>query len=242
MQYRGASLPVVTLRDAAAVGELAAEQRWVVIVFESLGRPLGLLAAEPLDMVEAMLDIDTVTLRQSGIAGSAVLKDRTILVLDIFELAGAARPEWVQQVAPPAAAGSVAGRVPTVLVAEDSDFFRGQIQRLVEAVGCRVLAAEDGQEAWELLDQHAGEVDMLATDVEMPRMDGLALARKIRGDGRFAELPIIALSSLAGEEEIARGLAAGINEYQVKLNKDEFIESIRKAVRRNANAPALQQL
>ena len=94
MQYRGASLPVVTLHDAAAVEELTAEQRWVVIVFESLGRPLGLLAAEPLDMVETMLDIDTVTLRQSGIAGSAVLKDRTILVLDIFELAGVARPEW----------------------------------------------------------------------------------------------------------------------------------------------------
>jgi len=169
-------------------------------------------------------------------------KDRTILVLDIFELAGAARPEWVQQVAPPAAAGSVAGRVPTVLVAEDSDFFRGQIQRLVEAVGCRVLAAEDGQEAWELLDQHAGEVDMLATDVEMPRMDGLALTRRIRADGRFAELPIIALSSMAGEEEIARGMAAGVNEYQIKINKDELIESIRKAVHRSGNAPAVQQL
>jgi two-component system chemotaxis sensor kinase CheA len=237
MQYRGASLPVVTLHDAAAVGEVTGEQRWVVIVFESLGRPLGLLAAEPLDMVETMLNIDTVTLRQSGIAGSAVLKDRTILVLDIFELAGIARPEWAQQVAPAASVGNTAGRSPTVLVADDSDFFRGQIQRLVEAVGCRVLAAEDGQAAWELLDLHADEVDMLATDVEMPRMDGLALTRRIRADGRFAQLPIIALSSLAGEEEIASGLAAGVNEYQVKLNKDELIESIRKAVSQRANGP-----
>jgi two-component system chemotaxis sensor kinase CheA len=114
MQYRGASLPVVTLHDVAAVGEVSEEQQWVVIVFEGLGRPLGLLAAEPLDMVETTLKIDTVTLRQSGIAGSAVLKDQTILVLDIFELAGTARPEWTQQV------------------------FRGQIQGLVEAVGCRV--------------------------------------------------------------------------------------------------------
>jgi len=126
MQYRGASLPVVTLHDAAAVGELTADQRWVVIVFESLGRPLGLLAAEPLDMVETMLNIDTVTLRQSGIAGSAVLKDRTILVLDIFELAGIARPEWAQQVAPAATVENLA---------DDSDFFRGQIQRLAEAAG-----------------------------------------------------------------------------------------------------------
>ena len=100
--------------------------------------------------------------------------------------------------------------LPTVLVADDSDFFRGQMQRLVEAVGCRVLAAEDGQAAWELLDQHAGEVDLVATDVEMPRLDGLALTRQIRADGRFAGLPVIALSSLAGEEEIARGMAAGV--------------------------------
>ena len=59
----------------------------------------------------------------------------------------------------------------------------------------------------------------MATDVEMPRLDGLALTRRIRADGRFAGLPIIALSSLAGEEEIARGMAAGVSEYQVKLEQ-----------------------
>jgi two-component system, chemotaxis family, sensor kinase CheA len=72
-------------------------------------------------------------------------------------------------------------------------------------------------------------------------MDGLALTRHIRADGRFAELPVIALSSLAGEEEIARGLAAGVSEYQVKLNKDELLESIRKAMARKRNGPALAQ-
>jgi len=102
-------------------------------------------------------------------------------------------------------------------------------------VGCRVLAAEDGQAAWEILDQHAGEVDLLATDVEMPRLDGLALTRQIRADGRFAGLPIIALSSLAGEEEIARGMAAGVSEYQIKLNREELTKSIRKAVGAEGN-------
>ncbi len=238
MQHRGASLPVVTLHDAAAVGELTQEQRWVVIVFESMGQPLGLLAAEPLDMVEAALAIDTVTLRQPGVAGSAVLKNRTILILDIFDLAAAARPEWAQQLAPAAPMGNATSVAPTVLVADDSDFFRSQVQRLAEAVGCRVLAAEDGQAAWELLDQHAGDVCLVATDIEMPRLDGLALTRQIRADQRFAGLPIIALSSLAGEEEIARGMAAGVTEYQVKLNKDELTESIRKAVRETANGPA----
>jgi two-component system chemotaxis sensor kinase CheA len=242
MQYCGASLPLATLHDAANVGQLAEKQQLVVIVFERLGRPLGLLAAEPLDMVEAALNIDSVTLRQPGIGGSAVLKDRTILLLDIFELADAVLPK-AETSAPladgfPGTFAESEGKIPTVLVADDSDFFRGQIQRLVEAVGCKVLAAGDGEAAWEMLDGHADEVDLVATDVEMPRLDGLSLTRRIRADQRFAGLPVIALSSLAGEEEIARGLAAGVNEYQIKLNKDELTESIRKAVAGAPRKPA----
>ncbi|HEY2013378.1 MAG TPA: chemotaxis protein CheW, partial [Bryobacteraceae bacterium] len=241
MQYRGVSLPLVCLHDTSAVGELIPEQKWVVIVFERLGRPLGLLAAEPLDMVEAALKVDGTTLRQRGIAGSAVLKDRTILFVDIFELAAGVRPEGDHPEAPIPARGDAQDGVPTVLLAEDSEFFRGQIRRLVEAVGCRVFTAEDGQAAWELLDSHAGEIDLVATDIEMPRLDGLALTRQIRADLRFAKLPIIALSSLAGEEEIARGMAAGVNEYQIKLNKDELQDSIRKAMARKRNDPAVQE-
>jgi two-component system chemotaxis sensor kinase CheA len=237
MHYRNASLPLVTLRDSAPVGELTEQQQWVVIVFERLGRPLGLLAAEPLDMVETTLAVDTATLRQHGIGGSAVLKERTILLLDIFELAEYAQPGGAPKPASPAASGSPAEGMPTVLVADDSEFFRAQIQRLVEAVGCRVLAAEDGQAAWELLDKHAAEVDLVATDVEMPRLDGLALARQIRADRRFAGLPIIALSSLAGDEDVALGMAAGVDEYQIKLNKDDLLASVRKAVGRKAKDP-----
>jgi two-component system chemotaxis sensor kinase CheA len=237
MQYCGASLPLVCLHDTAAVGELTAEQQPVVIVFERLGRPLGLLAAEPLDILEAALNIDTVTLRQRGVAGSAVHKDRTILLLDIFELSDAGRPESSLPAAQIHFKGTD-GNAPTVLVADDSDFFRSQIQRLVEAVGCRVLAAEDGQDAWEILDRHAGEIDLVATDVEMPRLDGLSLTRQIRADRRFDGLPVIALSSLAGEEDIAHGMAAGVDEYQVKLNKDQLMESIRKAVGRKKHDPA----
>jgi two-component system chemotaxis sensor kinase CheA len=231
MQYCGASLPLVSLHDTAAVGELTGSQRWVVIIFEKLGRPFGLLAAEPLDMAEAVLNIDTATLRQRGVAGSAVFKGRTVLLVDIFELAGAAHPA-AEEAAASAAFEDFRENAPTVLVADDSEFFRAQVQRLVESLGCHVLAAEDGQAAWEILDRNPGAVDLVATDVDMPRLDGLGLTRKIRADLRFGGLPVIALSSLAGDEEIARGMAAGVDEYQVKLNKDELLASIRRAVRK----------
>jgi two-component system chemotaxis sensor kinase CheA len=230
MQYRGASLPLITLHDVASASELRESQQWVVIVFERAGRPIGLLVAEPLDMIETKLALDTVTLRQPGVAGSAILNGRTTLLLDIFELAETVRRRWpepgIAQEVPlaPSAPGA------TVLVVEDSDFFRGQIKRLIESAGYRVLAAEDGQAAWELLDRHASEIDVVTTDLEMPRLDGLALTKRIRADKRFTRLPVIALSSLAAEEEIASGLAAGVSEYQVKLDQDQLLDSIRKAV------------
>ena len=173
----------------------------MVIVFERLGRPLGLLAAEPLDMLEAALNsaTDTVTLRQRGIGrlrGAQRSAPSCCWTFLNWPTRSCRKPSH------PRRAVSLStihkGMSPTVLVADDSEFFRGQIQRLVEAVGCKVLAAEDGQAAWEILDQHAGEVDLLATNVEMPRLDGLSLTRRIRADQRFAGLPVIALSSARG--------------------------------------------
>ena len=183
----------------AAADQLSETQQWVVIVFERAGRPMGLLAAEPLDMIETHVELDTITLRQPGIAGSAILDSQTTLMLDIFELAsslggtvlpvaGSAHQE-AEQIRHLERAGET-----TILIAEDSDFFRGQIRRMVEAAGYRVMAAADGQAAWELLDQHAAEISLVATDIVMPRLDGLGLTRLIRADGRFDALPIIALA------------------------------------------------
>ena len=230
MQYGGVSLPLVALQDVADVGELLPTQQWVVVVFDCAGRTIGLLVAEPLDMIETRLALDTVTLRQPGIAGSALLNGRTTLMLDIFELAGTVRQTWPDSDKEETVSPAPSGNGVTVLVAEDSDFFRGQIRRLVEAVGYKVLEAEDGQAAWEMLDRHANEISVVTTDVEMPRLDGLGLTKRIRADSRFARLPIIALSSLASEEDMARGLAMGVSEYQVKLDQDQLLESIGKAV------------
>lgn len=214
----------------AAVDELVESQQWVVVVFDCAGRTVGLLVAEPLDMIETRLEMDLTTLRQPGVAGSALLNGQTTLMLDIFELADTVRRRWPEGGAADTTPAVIHGDNATVLVAEDSDFFRGQIKRIIEAVGYKVIAAEDGQAAWEMLDHHADEISVVTTDVDMPRLDGLGLTKRIRADARFASLPVIALSTLAGEEEMARGLALGVSEYQVKLDQNQLLESIRKAV------------
>jgi two-component system, chemotaxis family, sensor kinase CheA len=237
MQYRGASLPLLSLSDVAAVDQISDEQQLVVIVFEIAGRPLGLLAAEPVDMIEANLTMDSVTLRQRGVAGSALINGQTTLMIDIFELAGDALPERPQPQPSYSMDEPAVEHHETLLLAEDSDFFRGQIQRIMEAVGYHVVAVEDGQKAWEMLQRQPEQFSLVATDIEMPQLDGLSLTRRIRADERFSHLPVIALSSLSGEEEIARGVEAGVTEYHVKLDQDQLLESIQKVLKNSAHQP-----
>ncbi|MEO8658917.1 MAG: chemotaxis protein CheW [Bryobacteraceae bacterium] len=232
-QYRGASLPLVSLHDIASVGQLDDSQDWKVIIVERNGGSFGLLAAGPLDMIETALSMDAVTLRQTGVAGSAILNGNATLILEIVELAETALGRQEPPPKPavvPEPGGETVARQPMILVAEDSEFFRKQITKLIEAVGYRVLPVEDGQAAWEALNNNSMDVSVVVTDLEMPRLDGLALTRQIRADKRFAGLPIIALSALAGEEEIERGLAMGVTEYQVKLDQDQLLDGIRRAL------------
>jgi two-component system, chemotaxis family, sensor kinase CheA len=222
MQYRGASLPLVTLRDAAQVDEIGEDQPLVVIVFSIGGQEVGLLAAMPVDVVETNMAIDQTTHRQKGVMGSAIIRGDTMLVVDIFELVENIHPEWTieRKQDRPATDGV------TILLAEDSDFFRSQVKRFMEGDGYKVLAAEDGQEAWEILLKNPEDISLVVTDIEMPRMTGLGLTQNIRADGRFGTLPIIALTSLASEDDIARGKAAGVTDYQVKLDKENLLQSI----------------
>jgi len=67
----------------------------------------------------------------------------------------------------------------------------------------------------------------VVTDVEMPNLTGLGLAARIRQDQRFAHLPILALTSLASEEDVAKGKAAGVDDYQVKLDRDNLLTALR---------------
>ena len=100
------------------------------------------------------------------------------------------------------------------------------------------MLAEDGQAGWELLEENAGRVNLVVTDIEMPRLSGLQLTRRIRGDGRFQSLPVVALSSLAGEDDMLRGVSAGVTEYLVKLDGEKLLEAIGRLLEGSALARA----
>jgi PAS domain S-box-containing protein len=105
-----------------------------------------------------------------------------------------------------------AGRL--VLVAEDEPINREVVSGLLESVGLQVLLAVDGLQAVDLAARH--QPDVVLMDMQMPRLDGLGAARRIRQQPGGADLPIIALTANASAEDRALCLAAGMNDFLSK--------------------------
>lgn len=108
-----------------------------------------------------------------------------------------------------------------VLVVDDSLTTRTLEKLILLKAGYEVTEARDGVEAYETL-LKAGDFDLVMTDVQMPRMDGVELTKKIRQEPKFAQLPVIICSFLDREEDKIRGLEAGANAY---ITKSQFSQN-----------------
>jgi len=223
MQYRGGSLPLSTIEEVAHVKPLADKDDLIVIVFLVADREAGLLATGPVDAMDVPVTFDESTLKQAGILGSAIISEHTTLMVDIFGIMKALYPHWFSE---RERIETSDGSGATILYVEDSDFFRSQVKGQLEDEGYHVIEAVNGLEGWNLLQQHADTISLVLTDLEMPELDGYGMAEKIKNDDRFNHLPIIALTSLAGEEDIARGREVGFNEYQIKLDREKLMDTI----------------
>jgi two-component system chemotaxis sensor kinase CheA len=223
MKYRGGSLPLFSIDEVAMVKPLTESDHLLVVVFNVSQREVGLLAMGPVDAQEVNLSIDGVTLRQDGIMGSAIINDTTTLLVDVYEIVRVLHPEWFET---PKPTNDEEGKAATILFAEDSSFFRNQVKGSMEKEGFNVIEAEDGVIAWELLEKNADTISLVVTDIEMPNMDGFALTKKIKSHPAYSHLPVIALTTLAGEEDISRGKKVGIDDYQIKLDRERLMRSI----------------
>jgi len=77
----------------------------------------------------------------------------------------------------------------------------------------------DGSEAYTTL--KTGEFDLVVSDVEMPKLDGFGLTKKIRSDKKYAEIPVILVTGLETQEDREKGVDAGANAYIVKSSFDQ---------------------
>ena len=113
-----------------------------------------------------------------------------------------------------------------ILVVDDSITVREVERHLLVNHGYDVDVAVDGQDGWNAL--RAAPYDLLITDVDMPRMDGIELIRHVRQDVKLAELPIIIVSYKDREEDRLRGMEAGANAYLTKgsFHDDSLINRV----------------
>ena len=116
---------------------------------------------------------------------------------------------------------------------EDSAFFRQMLVPSLSAAGFDVIATASAAEALHLRD--AGLMfNAIISDVEMPDMDGLAFVRRLRAEGPWSELPVIALSGRVRPEDIERGRAAGFTDYVEKFKRESLLASLAECLAHGA--------
>jgi two-component system chemotaxis sensor kinase CheA len=156
------------------------------------------------------------------LAGAAVLDDGHVVgVLSPAEVIGRAQPSAAPR-------GGAAATRTRVLVADDSLTTRSAMKALLEMAGYAVVAAADGEEAFALLRESGAQ--LVVSDVQMPRLDGLGLTRRVKADPRLRATPVILVTSLDGAEDRAAGLDAGADGYVVKreVERGKLLELVRQ--------------
>jgi CheY-like chemotaxis protein len=115
--------------------------------------------------------------------------------------------------------------MPRVLIADDEEPMRALVARAVAMDGHDTITAEDGAEALEILNREPGAFDLLLTDIQMPVMDGIALALAAARD--FPDLTILLMTGFAAQRERASGLNAIVHDV---VTKPFSVADIRAAV------------
>ncbi|MEH2537604.1 MULTISPECIES: hybrid sensor histidine kinase/response regulator [unclassified Bradyrhizobium] len=217
VQYRDQLMPLVQM--AGVTVQSTGSQP--ILVFADDGRSMGLVVDEIIDIVEERLHIE-VAGQQDGILGSAVIKGQATEVIDVGHFLPMAFADWFSR--KEMRASSTAQ---SVLLVDDSAFFRNMLAPVLKAAGYKVRVAVNAQEGLSAL--RSGQTfDVVLTDIEMPDMNGFEFAEVIRADNNLGTLPIIALSSLVSPAAIERGRQAGFHDYVAKFDRPGLIAALKE--------------
>ncbi len=217
VQYREQLMPLVQM-EGVSVQTTGTQP---ILVFADDGRSMGLVVDEIIDIVEERLNIE-VAGGKEGILGSAVIKGQATEVIDVGHFLPMAFADWFfrKEMRPAASAQSV-------LLVDDSAFFRNMLAPVLKAAGYRVRVAPNAQEG--LVALRSGQAfDVVLTDIEMPDMNGFEFAETIKADQHLSGLPIIALSSMVSPAAIERGRLAGFHDYVAKFDRPGLIAALKE--------------
>jgi DNA-binding response OmpR family regulator len=119
---------------------------------------------------------------------------------------------------------------PVILVVEDDSALLFMMERLLKPFA-DVRLATDGMEAYSSLRNEPKLPDLVVTDVMMPRLDGLQLVQRMKGDPALSRIPVIMLTAKSGPKDVVIGINAGVRHYVTKPFKhDELIGKVKKVL------------
>jgi two-component system chemotaxis sensor kinase CheA len=216
VQYRGQLMPLIVMNTNV---EVKGEGAQPLLVFSDGARSMALVVDEIIVSVEDRLAIQVAS-EVAGVLGSAIVKGQATEIIDVGHFLPLAFEDWFRRKDMPSGE-----RHRTVLLVDDSPFFRNMLTPVLQAAGYGVTAVASAHEALTML-QDGRAFDVIVTDIEMPDMDGYQFARALRGEAATAELPVIALSSQVSAESIERGRDAGFHDYVAKFDRQGLIAAL----------------
>lgn len=196
--------------------------RYSVIIPKLVKYPMGILIEKIQDTVLTSINLnESGTIKAKGLIGSSIINQTIVLLINIYELFEMANPEQytlekLEKTNLPV----------KVLLVEDTPFFQNMEKSYLENAGYNVTVADNGKIALNLLQSE--RFDLVVSDIVMPEMNGLELIRRIRADQTLSSMPVVALTSLTGEQQVKEGLQAGFDAYEFKLDRARLMEVIQE--------------
>ncbi len=249
---RGVPIPAIHLAKALGYENESFDASSQMIVTEFMGRVTGFVVAATHRIRRVSWDkiLPPSSDAFKGITGMMVLQEGEFLFMIDFEdvlanidkksgpaLSKAAAAAEATTIAA-TSRGSILYDSPkgaTVMVVDDSPVARKAVSEIARELQLRVVEVADGEAAWTALHDPAimragNEIAIIICDIEMPRLDGFSLVKRIREDASICQIPVIMHSSLSGEANQKLAREVGANGFVSKFNRREIIDALSETV------------
>ncbi len=221
IQYRGQLMPLVPFDSTVSLND---QPRKPVLVFSDTNSTMGLVVNEIVDITEEIVNVQIAS-SGTGIIGSAIIGGRATDVVDIGHYIRSTDKNWFKNHGEEAfGQASTQGR--KVLLVDDSPFFRNMLTPLLKVAGYNVTTLDNPLSALEMR-ENGEKFDIIVSDIEMPQMNGFEFAQKVREENsRWRDIPMVALTSHATQQDIDHGMNVGFSRYIAKFDRDTLLNTL----------------
>jgi len=218
VQYRGQLMPLVNMDPSQTLAADGARQP--VLVFQDGDHSMGLMVDQIVDIVEAKLNVE-LGAELPGRIGSAVVAGQATEIIDTGYFLRQAYADWFGSMD----RDKVGSAHKRLLLVDDSAFFRNLLAPQLSAAGFEVTAVDSPDRAL-MLCEAGEEFDIIVSDIEMPGMSGFEFCEMVKRNGRWQNVPIVALSSHASARDLEKGRSVGFDDYVAKYDRDGLVHTL----------------